>query len=936
MPSDLGYTGGSTYCTLGAASTTGFPWARIGLERELARGTGPFTSSAGVRLTVDNDKPTTIIALAEGQYFKAPASGGSETLIIGGSASDGSGVGVASVEVNINGVAEAANGTNVWAHPISMQEGSVVVQSIATDYLGNRGNRGRTVTIYGDGTPPTISANLPGEPIIPLRAGSGAWAVPIDASVQDPIIGTTTQPGSGEAYVEVLLQSADGATLGWQEAKRTSLAQNAPSAEPNWSLDYQVPDAVGDPTGSYTVTIRTADRVGNASERVIGVVRLITPDMTATIRSQDADLDPITDARPLAGALTSVTGIGSVEAAFVPIDQILIFSDTVLSLPLDEPAGSVWFSDASAGHHDASCTYEPCPAAGQPGRVDGAVQFSDAGVLEVLSDPRLDAFGSGSFTIQAWFKTGVKGGNILAKVGDTGLYLLWIDEQGLLNFDLSNKQGEYTSVRAPGGVASDTWTHVAAVVKADSFGGEAIVYLNGNESAYAEFDGDASNDAVLEIGIGFTGLIDDVMLINRALTTPEIRAFADPSQRSRLPVTLTSTGANSANWQITVPSGEDVGLEGFHQLDLFVTDSHGNRRILNNLWRGVIDTLPPRLTFVGGTTGAFYLDQVSGEPVVDVAYDLRAEDLHLDVKRFQALCTDRGQAERGYLNEPWVDLFPDLTVRDRLSIGCHDWATEANPAQEGQACDTFGHCTTVSLAVDTSAVRLSALQAGQVADPVIVWPPAGSIVAITDTISIRMAAASGSALREMAVMNMQTGEVFDAQTFTQKEGVERTVQTITFAAPAENNYDIGVRTTAWDGTVTTGAGVDVVFDAQAPTGGLITEMLTKADTFGWTSGIMRFSGVATDSMGDDNVVTVQVRINDGAFVDATVHGDGTWSTAQYVGTDFFGKSYTVTARIVDKAGHVTTDTKSVLVDIAPPPGYVPGLGNRLFIPLVFR
>ena len=40
----------------------------------------------------------------------------------------------------------------------------------------------------------------------------------------------------------------------------------------------------------------------------------------------------------------------------MPIDQILVISDTVLSLPFDEPAGSVWFDDATVGNHDAFCS----------------------------------------------------------------------------------------------------------------------------------------------------------------------------------------------------------------------------------------------------------------------------------------------------------------------------------------------------------------------------------------------------------------------------------------------------------------------------------------------------------------------------------------------------------------------------------------------------
>ncbi|MCP4164656.1 MAG: LamG domain-containing protein [Chloroflexi bacterium] len=938
LPSDLGYTPNTTACILGAASTTGFPWAKIGLERELARGAGPVTAIAGLELTVDSERPSSIIALEEGQYIKTPPIGESETLIIGGFACDGTvqykngdptcdgkGVGVASVEVSANGFGGIANGTDIWAHSISVSEGAIDIRSIATDYLGNREAGGNNVIIYGDGTPPTIMADLPVEPILTSRTHSGAWAVPLEAEVEDPMI-ENIYPGSGEYFVEVQLESEEGVSLGWQYAYYIPTALQAQSVDSFWAMHYEVPSGIGDPTGSYSVTIRTSDYVGNMNEEMVGVVHLVTPDMEATLAEAYTDLDPITEAQPLSGSLHSRTGIGMAEAAFVPIDQILVFSDTVLSLPFDEPAGYIWFDDATVGDHDARCLDDFCPTAGQPGKIDRAVQFSgNDAPLEVISDDQLDAFGSGSFTIQAWFKTGVKDGLILSRVDDDGAYLLWIDDSGRLNFDLKDKQGNYYSAKTNGSVVSDNWTHVAAMVNLDSFGGEASIYLNGSESGYTSFSGDASNDAPLEIGIGFNGLIDDVMLINRALTWKEIQSFADPSQRSRLPVNLTPTGDNSADWQITVPSGEMDGLEGFHQLDLFATDSFGNRRRLTNLWRGIIDTLPPRVAFMGGATGQFYFHETTGDPVVDIGYEFEAEDLHLDIEQFQSLCTGRGEIERGYLDEPWVEeLFPDLTMRDSLALACHDWAEQANPTEQAQACDVYGHCTNVELTIDTSAVQLSAQAANQTAEPTIIWPLNGSVVAITDTITIKMAAASAGALKEMAVMNMDNGDVFDTATFDQSEDVKQTVQTLSFPAPAENNYDIGVRTTAWDGTVTTGDGVDVVFDSEAPTGGLITEVLTESDTYGMTSGIMRFSGVATDTMGDNNVATVQVSINGGPYIDATLHGDGTWSTAQYVGSNPYHQTFEVSIKIIDRAGHVTMDAKSVTADFDPPPGFDPG------------
>ncbi|MCO6453542.1 MAG: hypothetical protein J5I90_22360 [Caldilineales bacterium] len=924
LPSDLGYTPNPTACILGGAGPNGFPVARLGLERELARGTGPFTSVGGVYLTVDSDRPTSTIALDDGQYLKAPPNGEPETLIIGGSASDGSGVGVNRVEIEQDGFVRIANGTETWAAPIDFREGMITVRSYATDYLGNAEAVGDSVTIYGDGTPPVITASLPGESVLSTRAGNGAWRAPVIADVRDPNIDAAV-PGSGESMVEVLLQGSDGVLFGWQEAVRQAGAQDAAGVQQSaWSLYYELPPAIGDPTGSYTVTVRAADAVGNVSEEEIGVIHLLIPDIDADIRPEDADLDPITESRPLAGAITSVTGIASAEAVLTPIDQILTISDTVLHLSLDEPAGSEYFDDATVNNHDAGCISGYCPFPGQPGPIDGAVQFTGDEWLEVIGSPKLDAFGSGNFSIAAWFKTGIKGGSIFSKVGTDGKYLLWVDDAGRLNFDLEGKDGNYISARTSGGVTSNTWYHVAALVDHDSFGGEARLYLNGQEAAYTGFDQDVSNDGVLEIGIGFNGLIDDVMLINRALTVPEIQSFADPASRSRLPVSLTPTSPNSANWQVVVPEGENAGLEGFHQLDLIVSDSHGNRHRINDLWRGVIDTLSPRLTFTGGTTGQFYYDENTQNPVVDIGYQLRAEDLHLDIEQFRALCTEQGQSQRGYLDEPWLDLFPDLTVRDSATAACHNWATAANPTETATACDTYGHCTTVNLTVDTSAVLLSAQAANQTSNPTIVWPLNGSTVAITDTITIKMAAASAGALQKMEVMNMTTGDVFEDVTFTQEENVALTVRTITFPAPAENAYDIGVRTTAWDGTVITGAGVDVVLDAQPPTGGLITERLTEADAFGITSGVMRFSGVATDSMGDDNIATVQVSINGGPWVDATVHGDGTWSTAQYVGPNPFHKTIPVSVKIIDKAGHATTDSKSVLVDFDPPPGFDPG------------
>ena len=110
---------------------------------------------------------------------------------------------------------------------------------------------------------------------------------------------------------------------------------------------------------------------------------------------------PVISALP-AGSITSATGLDHVEAAFVPTLQSVVISDTVLSLPLDEPAGAVWFDDATAQQNSAHCQSPPdCPGAGQAGQVDGAARFAGGGqVLEVGSDPSIDAVGTGSVSVQ--------------------------------------------------------------------------------------------------------------------------------------------------------------------------------------------------------------------------------------------------------------------------------------------------------------------------------------------------------------------------------------------------------------------------------------------------------------------------------------------------------------------------------------------------------
>ncbi len=578
LPSDLGFGYNPTQCMLTAASsgTAGlFPRALLGLEHLEDRGVGPITPEpASLKLKIDADAPTSTIELENFLYLQVPSpdapGSGYETFIIGGSASDGEGAGIDFVDVSVNsGAPGRATGMETWMYPLALNEGAFTVQSFAQDRMGHREAWGPIVTLFGDGTPPETAVNLPQEPVIASRSTRGLWRVPLNAFVNDP--GIDGYSGSGTASVELHLQTEDGYDLGWQEAEIVFTAQsgNAPE-QTTWSVDYEIPLTQGDPTGSYTVTVRASDRVGNETEMVGGTLEVITVDMAATMTSEDPRI--ITEEVTISGVISSTTGIASLEASYAPIDSILVISDTIMHLPFDETPGAVFYADSTKEQSNAYCAYAPdCPIAGETGVVDRALRFTGNETLEVFNTPSIAALGSESVTMQAWIKTGVTNGLIMSKVGSEGNFVLWLDDFGILNFDLYDHDGNATTVKGNGSLTNDEWYHVAAVV--DRSIGEAVLYVNGNEYGYEGFDGDFSNDGILEIGIGFGGLMDNVIISKGVLNIPEIRAQIELAQQTRQPVNLTPTGDNTAIWQLTVSDAIEMGREGFHQIDLHAVDS---------------------------------------------------------------------------------------------------------------------------------------------------------------------------------------------------------------------------------------------------------------------------------------------------------------------------------------------------------------------------
>jgi len=175
----------------------------------------------------------------------------------------------------------------------------------------------------------------------------------------------------------------------------------------------------------------------------------------------------------------------------------------------------------------------PCPP-GFPGFEIGnlAVWLTSGAKVQV---PYSDALNpSGPFTLEAWVKPAQRGGPVGAPVismnissGRSG-YAFYqdYDAKGKWEFILGNNNG-YIARAIGGSVDTNSWQYLAGVYD----GSSALLYVNGafagSSTLSAPFAPNTSVDFVLGRRLNvnpycYTGQVDEVSIINRALTSPEI------------------------------------------------------------------------------------------------------------------------------------------------------------------------------------------------------------------------------------------------------------------------------------------------------------------------------------------------------------------------------------------------------------------------------
>lgn len=309
-----------SYCvaTQASADQSSFLWARLRLQQQDTRG-GRISASGGLTVTIDADAPTSgLDSLQDGQHIQ-----GAGTIIIGGSASDPTSS-VVSVEVSVNdGPWQLADGAASWSFPLQVTEGTYTIRTRATDSGGNVETPGAGMTVGADATPPMVTLDtLPDTPIVPTRGAESQWTITLGGTASDT---SGVPPGA----VEVLLQAHAG--LGplntWQPATLNGS---------NWTVDYLFPPDLADPTGTYTVTVRAVDNVGNrtADDAGSGTLHLDGTGPVATLSPADATRQVITETVTIGGLITdtaSIAGLDTLEIAFTPVEQIAALPGDITS-----------------------------------------------------------------------------------------------------------------------------------------------------------------------------------------------------------------------------------------------------------------------------------------------------------------------------------------------------------------------------------------------------------------------------------------------------------------------------------------------------------------------------------------------------------------------------------------------------------------------------
>jgi hypothetical protein len=448
-------------------------------------------------------------------------------------------------------------------------EGAYSLTFRAIDLVGNQSETEPYVLLV-DSTKPRVTANIVEKQVVaglPHPELENTWVVSLNGVIQDEPLSDNI-PGSGvdleNVFVTVFNES--GAKVGEGRQKPTLTPRTLGY---DWTTDYLFPE--NEPTGALTLLIEAQDKVGNKEEKRITFYL----DTTAPSASLDESVIPITDlsafladsksaaqsvltqelmtgsANDIPGldllymsenGLPAASGVNQVQMAIDPSQAISYlynepYPNGLLAwLPLDkeevpdgadgnpdENASVRYYLDISPYQIAGECPSEDCPIAGQIGHKFGSMYFN--GNHKYINLGNQVDLSNRSFSVSLWVKREKSGRN------DPILWqgpLAIAKQRFLLGFNANDQMvcgfggsDLITSAAYPAG----EWHNWACTY--DSSNSLRTLWLDGQAVASDSVAPMQSMEENLYVGLApvgsYQGLLDELVVYDRALAEPEIR-----------------------------------------------------------------------------------------------------------------------------------------------------------------------------------------------------------------------------------------------------------------------------------------------------------------------------------------------------------------------------------------------------------------------------
>lgn len=194
---------------------------------------------------------------------------------------------------------------------------------------------------------------------------------------------------------------------------------------------------------------------------------------------------------------------------------------------LDEESGTTAADSSQHDRDGALADGLSFDANSAPGRVGKALRLDgDRGVLRIPEYKGVP--GTHPRTVAAWLKTETPRGQIVSW-GEPDFGKMWIF--GFIRGRLGvTPDGGYLYINAP--IHDDAWHHVAAVVEEaelPNLHDDVKLYLDGTLAEIHDiglldlWPVDTGSERDVEIGRGFSGLLDDVRVYDRALSGADVK-----------------------------------------------------------------------------------------------------------------------------------------------------------------------------------------------------------------------------------------------------------------------------------------------------------------------------------------------------------------------------------------------------------------------------